>query len=261
MQEVAEILAGKGLRLAPEELDLIQYRKDLVDGTSLDDVKLLKLRAYHRAMDELNAGRAELRMPEARRKLMEHYSVPLDKVPQDLIDMTPEQLADRWRRAQRRPDEPAAAAVWSEYSEDSEWGKDWNSRSYLHCETARREMQEAFAPLPAASSQGSSAAAAAAANPWGEFGKVLLNGDPDKVQVWKPIHEYTPEYLQQQRMSRQLRSQQRQRALAFWLPLATVLGTYVVKGVRRILLRKQRRQKPGGDGVDKVQQIRSGQRG
>ena len=81
-QEIAQIVAQKQLRLDPEHEQLIEYRRRLVEGTSLDDIKILKLRAYHRAMDKLKAENAELGKPEVRRQLMEMYGVPLDKVPQ-----------------------------------------------------------------------------------------------------------------------------------------------------------------------------------
>jgi len=234
------------MRLDPDQEQLIDYRRRLVEGTSLDDIKILKLRAYHRAMDRLKAENAELNKPEVRRQLMEMYGVPLDKVPQDLIDMTPDQIADRWQRIQRAKQGGKAAAVadYSGYSDDSEWAHDWDSRSYLLSDASRRAFQQAFAPSEVSVAP---LEPASGSHPdWGEFGQILLAGDPDKAQVWAPVREYTPEFLNQQRLSRQLRAQQRQRALAFWVPLITILGTYAVKGIKRVLLNRRRRDGSAG---------------
>ena len=169
---------------------------------------------------------------------------------QELIDLTPEQLADRRRlrlgaSAPRAP--PPDPEVWSE---DSEWDPDWNSTSYLNCSTTRRELQAAVDATRAPKTRPGERAEASAAGgappssdngPWGEFGVVLFNGDPTAVREWRPVREFTPEYLEQERMKGRLRVQQRQRALAFWLPLATVFGAYAIRGIRRIMLGKARR--------------------
>lgn len=239
-------MAQKNIRLNPEQEQLIEYRRQLVEGTSLDDLKILKLRAYHRAMDKLKAENAELGKPEVRRQLMEMYGVPLDKVPQDLIDMNPEQISERWHQAQLEKG-GAEATDWSGYSEDSDWAHGWDSRSYLLCDDSRRAFQQAFSPSgvtvipePHSSASGSHDA------DWGEFGQILLEGDPKNARVWAPVREYTAEYLSQQRLTRQLRSQQRQRALAFWVPLTMLLGAYAVKGIKRVLLNRRKKDDLAG---------------
>ncbi len=75
-EEIESLEASKGVTLDPEHQRVVAYRQQLMDGTSGDDVKWLKLRAYHRAMDKLRAMNADQEAsPEARKQLMEEYEV------------------------------------------------------------------------------------------------------------------------------------------------------------------------------------------
>ncbi|GAX83561.1 hypothetical protein CEUSTIGMA_g10986.t1 [Chlamydomonas eustigma] len=245
-EEAEEIRAIKNVHLDAEEEAIIKYRKALVEGTSLDDVKLLKLRAYFNAKKELKASQQQQEV-ELRHKILEDYAVPQDKVPPELIAMTPEQLADRYKLVQhqkklQQEGSPSTAGHWEEYSEESEWAADWVSTSYLQSDAFKQQLYMAYAPRqvpPEVAHQDETAS---------EFGDVMLFGDPKNVKELKLYREYTPEYLEAQRTSLKLKAQQQQRALAFWLPLTAVLGASVLRGVRRLLLRKK-----GGPPVKKTE--------
>lgn len=239
-QEVQALRQQRDSRLPPDEEQLVRYRKQLVEGSSVDDVKWLKLRAYHRAMDQMRLQQQASNSPAAQQQRMDEYEVPLDLVPKQLLDLTPEQLADRWQGGAGTSTLVGDAV----YSEDSEWPSDWASTSYLHNDSARGQLLEAFvpqrnvrfgvslrptAPLPK--------------QPLDHFGSLAIASNA--TQPWQLVDGYTAEHLNEVAMERKLRIQQRQRSLAFWLPLAAVLGTYVVRGIRR-LMRPKGGAKGGG---------------
>jgi hypothetical protein len=226
----------QSVQLEPDEEETIRYRKALAEGTSLDDVKILKLRAYYNAKEKLKASQQQ-QQSELRQQMLEDYGVPVDKVPPELIDLTPEQLTDRWLQAQHWQQQGgrrrSTAGHWEEYSEESEWAADWTSTSYLQSDAFKQQLYMAFAPRQAGPEDIPQQEQSS------EFGDVMLFGDPKNVKEWRPYREFTPEFLEAQQTSLKLRSQQQQRALAFWLPLSAVLGASVLKGIRRLFLRKK----------------------
>jgi hypothetical protein len=243
----AELRAAAGESLDPEEEAMIRYRRDLVKGTDLEELKLLKLRAYHRVMDKQRA-RAAAASPEARRQLMEEYDLPLDAAPAGLIDMSPEQLAERWVASQQGG---SSAPAWDDplNSDVSEWAADWAATGYLTTASGRAQLVGTLGP--GAARRGAPAPAPRPQGPQPQFGDLLLHGDPSKYRVYEPTHGYTPEYLEQQQLQRKWRAQQRQRALAFWLPLGGVLGLAAVKGVRALL----RSRRAGNSGKPKKKMV------
>ncbi|KAG1664515.1 hypothetical protein FOA52_007779 [Chlamydomonas sp. UWO 241] len=244
----AELRAAAGEALDPEEEALIRYRRDLVKGTDLEELKLLKLRAYHRAMDTQRA-RAAAASPEARRQLMEEYDVPLDAVPAELIDMSPEQLAERWAASQQGG---SSAPAWDDPlldSDGSEWAADWAATGYLTSAAGRAQL---VATLGLGAARRGAPAPTPRPEPQPKFGDLLIHGDPSNYQVYEAAHGYTPEYLEQQQLQRKWRMQQRQRALAFWLPLSGVLGLAAVKGVRALL---RARRAAGDSGKPKKKKL------
>ncbi len=132
LQDVGQDQLRELERLGKEELDpaaqdAIRYRQRLAQGASHQDLTWLKLRAYHRAMDKLAlADQQERRQVEAQR--LQEYEVPTDRVPPELLHLTPAQLAARQRlavaaeqRAKQRRDAVQRILAAPEPSEESEW--------------------------------------------------------------------------------------------------------------------------------------------
>lgn len=230
-EEAAELRAAKGFRAEPGQQSLVDLRQRLSRGTSLDEMKLLKLRAYHRGVEE-RREEAKAEAEDERKALMKAFDVPLDSIPDHLIKATPEQLGARWLkaiRARRSREVRATEDSGEESAYESEWATNWASPSYLSISTARGEVQQSDHHRPLPESWDSRQAEDARNETLQAISPAIsLAG----YREWRPYCEYTPEYVSQQGLQGRVRAQRVHRSLAFWIPLCAALGASLLRRMR-----------------------------
>lgn len=223
----------------------VRYRQRLAQGTSQEDMTWLKLRAYHRAADQLRAER-EQEKHERQRMRMEEHEVPVDRVPAELLDihMTPAQLEERRKQAaMARSRQVSQAAVnMSAQESSSDDGFDPNSvtagvgnahaddpklraefLSAVHSALAGMGLlQPANAPI-ASTSDSTSGGGVSRDGASEESSDDYFTLAPRATRS-TPQTIYTEAYLRERELRTRLRQQQQQRALAFWASLVTVSG-------------------------------------
>jgi len=276
---VAALEAAKGQRLAPAAEARVRARRALAEGAPAEEVKWLKLKAYHRGVARLRqeaaADAADARSPAA----LAARGVPLD-VP-GAADLAAPPLEWLQRQLQKRGpaagDGAAAAVAAAERATrgglgagssgagsgggrrraapaaDSEWDPSWEAAGYdarhPHVRAALREALGA-APAPAApeSPAAASSSSAAAAAKGGEGPAAALSGRPAGTVVrrgpqagWQAV--YTPAAARQRTLARRLDLQQRRGRQAFWGGLLAVLGASGLQWLMR-----RRRERGGGGG-------------
>ena len=246
-EEAAELRAAKGFEADPPLQSLVDLRHRLSKGTSLDEIKLLKLRAYHRGVEERRAA-AKAEAEAEMKARMQDYKVPLDAIPEELINLTPEQLGVRWLKANRSLENGGGVETREASEIESEWAPGWNSaQSYLSSAASREEiLQSILQPFVSHynrrgenvdKSDGDEGMDST--NGGGSLG---LYGDPDRYQQWQPYNEYTPGYLRQQEIHKRVTAQRVQRSLAFWIPLVAALGASLLRRITKRGKKQGKRQ-------------------
>ncbi|KAJ9512571.1 hypothetical protein QJQ45_018931 [Haematococcus lacustris] len=114
----------------PQEQQDAEYRTQLARGTDPREMTWLKLRAYHRAINQYENHVAAVEGLEAKQRLQD-YQVPTDLVPAQLLQLSPEELLASSKltsiedhRAART--EAAAAAVAAAAGEQSGVSGGWH---------------------------------------------------------------------------------------------------------------------------------------
>lgn len=219
----------------PDKAALIEARKKLVKGRSLEELKWMKLHAYYRAMEMIRAERGREPNTEEREDYLARQGVPLHLVSAKEFDMKPEEVVQMMEQKQAEAAAKGTRASEGEgekssmlsldsitESEVADWTPDWRVQSYFthpECQWSLLQgLASAFASVSGKGGQTDS-----------ELGEETLEVEiPFVAQT-----TYTPNYLQQQKLRRFRRQQSAQRRLAFWLSLATVLGVSVYRSWRR----------------------------
>jgi hypothetical protein len=229
----------------PEQAAIVRYRQRLAEGASHKDLTWLKLRAYHRAMSELRADQEQQRS-EAHAQRLQAYQVPTDRIPAELLDLTPEQLAERRKLAamasskrsrSSRSKSEAAPTTTQQPAEQQQQ----EASSSAPAQTGPR--RNPYLPSPQVIAAGVAAAfqelhgkdgggGAASQSSQGSqsttdaAGQAASSSRADTDRP-KPRTVYTAEYLEEMRLQKEIASQQRQRSLAFWLSLSCVVGGWM----------------------------------
>jgi hypothetical protein len=236
----------------PEQAAIVRYRKGLAEGASHKELTWLKLRAYHRAKSELRAEQ-EKQQSETHAQRLQAYQVPTDRIPPELLDLTPEQLAERRKLA------AMASGKSSRAGRSSSQQRSKSEATSTSSSQPAEQQQEASSSAPAPASTAPSrnpylpspqiiAAGVAAAfqelrgssegagdasqssqdreQPRDEMQSAGQGTSSSRVEAdrLKPRTVYTAEYLEELRLQKEIASQQTQRTLAFWLSLSCVVG-------------------------------------
>mmetsp|Transcript_13918 Transcript_13918/g.24392 ORF Transcript_13918/g.24392 Transcript_13918/m.24392 type:complete len:347 (-) Transcript_13918:595-1635(-) len=223
------------------QADLVRYRQQLAEGASHQDMTWLKLRAYHRAMAQLRADQAHAKA-ELDMDRLQAYEVPTDRVPADLLNLTPKQLAERRRlaelasaKAKQQQQQSHAQRLLSlpEPSEESEWEI---PPSVLLAGASVTSLSS----LPVSAVQGVLHALRRHRGGLHVLQQELVPQQEDLPQepgsevqprVFQTV--YAPAYLEQQRLDKFMRRQRQQRTAAFWVGLLTVSGLSLLRFLRR----------------------------
>ena len=245
-EKIKQLQAFKDYKVQPDEQEAVRYRQRLVEGADHADVTWLKLRAYHRAVDQLRAEKAAVTQEE-HQQLMRAYEVPVDKVPQELLDMTPAQLAERRMLAATAASRRGAGGLKAQrsllpsedISTESEWPAEVLRPVAAQQGVFRPSVLASFAAgvasafsdtiRPPASTSSHGVPAAATGEGEGPSPQVAAAPAPPKREL-RTI--YTQSYLDETALRRQIRNQKTQRRLAFWLSFLTVTGACMCVYVR-----------------------------
>lgn len=240
-EEVAALEAAKSLQLSPAERAAIEKRQQLVEGRPLEEVRWLKLKAYHRALDKLRARQDEAAAARTSPEYLAAHGAPLDVVPAADILQTPAAFAAAQQgapaqhsvgflaRIGRSRPSPSGIARSGD-AEDSEWA--YEADSYAQHTYVFDSLADGFECLRVPR-----AAAAAAEDGFKDAsgsGRDAADGATGQRTI------YTADYLKRKELAEQVARQQRRSAQAFWLPL---LGALSASGLRWLWRRRQQRAK------------------
>lgn len=200
--------------------DTVRYRQALAQGTRPEDMTWLKLRAYHRAMNELKAVDKEQGGADGVFGAEEPAEPTIEELSnrQRVAQMARTLLA---RRARQRQDAVQRILSQPDPSEESEWVAP-QPAPLLSPAAAQGviaslcEHQGSIRVLPAVPEQG----------PAAPVPEAETQPATEHAQIVRPAARtvYTQTYLDQQALRRKVQRQQRQRSAAFWLSLLTVSG-------------------------------------
>lgn len=264
LEEDEELQEAKNIPPPHEKLkEEVVYRRRLVEGTTPQDLTWLKLKAYHRGMDTLqamreapaNAPALHLQQQQQQPDRSPHSSSPQPDhaAPAAAHNTQPSSSSsaaagssstptashqDQQRQAYTshiNANVAAAAAAASvsrirqllqiEYSEDSEWAAEWSSTSYLDPPPFRDFTQARLAERE------QSAAAEQAA-------QLQQQHHQQQLQIRNGRRTlYTPEFLQEKALLEKAAQQQRQRSGVFWASMGVAVAVYGLRWVKRRLFK------------------------
>lgn len=197
-------------QLDPEQRRIIDSRRQLVEGTPLEDVKWLKLKAYHQAMRQLQPVKAQAAAASSGQPL-----------PQAAGGEASNSGTSSSRLGQGAADDT-----------ESEWAPGWDSRQYLRPQELRQHPL-----LAAVSARLLGKAAKPAPQPASGSGA-------RHAEALRPYRRYTQEHLALQERERQLAAHRRQKGLLFCGGLAAVAVYELVRMLRRRSKGSKGRQPP-----------------
>ncbi|KAJ9512795.1 hypothetical protein QJQ45_028990 [Haematococcus lacustris] len=276
-EALAELQEAMDRKPDPQDQQDAEYRTQLARGTDPREMTWLKLRAYHRAMNQYENHVAAVEGLEAKQRLQD-YQVPTDLVPAQLLQLSPEELLasskltsiEDHRAARTEAAAAAAAAAGEQSGVSGGWhGAGAGYTTEAAGESRSRRIADQYGISADEWRQGLAAAFPSLLQPhmppWqqqqleeeeeeGSGGegppeqqglvqevRVLLpysNPPRSKPRAMEPRTIYTEAYLAEQALLRQWRQQSRQRTLAFWSGLGTVSGSYLLRWLWRKLVRK-----------------------
>lgn len=266
LEEDAELEQAKNIPPPhPQFKEEVVYRRRLVNGTTPKDLTWLKLKAYHRGMDTLQAMREAPANPPAHHVLQQQQqsarsppssssSSPLDHnsaaaaaythpsssssaaAGSSGTPSTSHQEQQRQAYSSHINANVAAAAAAAsvsrirhllqiEYSEDSEWAAEWSSTSYLDPPPFRNFTQARLAEREQF----------AAAEEAAEFEQRHLEQQLEIRSARRTI--YTPEFLQEKALLDKAAQQQRQRSGVFWASMGVAVAVYGLRWAKRRLFK------------------------
>lgn len=204
-------------------------------GRTIEDVKWLKLHAYHRGMQTLRAMDAEAATGPEREQYLASKGAPLDVVPQPLLDMTPGQWVER---AESRGAQRGGGGVGGEGEEasSSEWEVGWDAPTWQRSPLMLAALSNALAGALGGSGSGAQAGTASqaasskrdAADSGGGAMAVAAAGRPTA-----PQSVYTVAHQERLRRRRAVTSAARERKQAFWLGFAATAGVSTARWLWR----------------------------
>eukprot|EP00798_Chlamydomonas_sp_ICE-L_P017139 gene17139-23443_t len=218
--QIAELEALREARLPEDYEEVVRYRKELVSGTAAEEIKWLKLRAYHRGQAILRAREAAASKPESVQATLDEYQVPVDVVPAELLDLSPAEIAHKHASNQRKS-LPQASSL--PYSEDSEWDPEWQATSHLTPSLALSFAQLLREQLYPAAPQ-----AVEEVDPEMTWEKWAAEGRAWPAEM-VATRAYTPEFIDSLRNEIKMRKQQRLKRRAFLVPLVTITVVHLWK--------------------------------
>eukprot|EP00200_Dunaliella_tertiolecta_P014613 CAMPEP_0202393840 /NCGR_PEP_ID=MMETSP1127-20130417/93119_1 /ASSEMBLY_ACC=CAM_ASM_000462 /TAXON_ID=3047 /ORGANISM="Dunaliella tertiolecta, Strain CCMP1320" /LENGTH=375 /DNA_ID=CAMNT_0048996435 /DNA_START=14 /DNA_END=1141 /DNA_ORIENTATION=- len=250
-EEIEGLARMRDAPIDPEKQEEVRYRQQLAEGTQPKDLTWLKMRAYYRGAERIRAER-DARNAQAEAERLAAYGVPTDKVPPEALNLTATQAAQRHklqlavaaanaRRARGSQDKDLLSDDSLELSSsESEWPQQQQQQQQ---QPLSPELRAALsAQLAAYAAQRSQGMPVTPSAPDHGVGTLTQQQQQQQQQESDRQQEatdrrlrtvYTEAYLQQQQLSRRVQQQQQQRTLAFWVSLATVSGTYLVRMLRR----------------------------
>ncbi|MEW5297564.1 MAG: hypothetical protein WDW38_006735 [Sanguina aurantia] len=247
-EEDAEMQEAKNIPLDESLKQEVVYRRRLVQGTTPQDLTWLKLKAYHRGMDTLQALRQA--PPDSQHQHSHSSSSPADhSTPQAAHDSHPSTTSaaadpsstpagSSHQQQQRQAysthinaNVAAAAAAASvarirqllqiDYSEDSEWDAEWSSTSYLNpppfrefTQARRAEKEQLAAAVQQAEQQ--------------------QHQQQQRLELKHARRTlYTPEFLQERALLEKASQQRQQRSSVFWGSMGVALAVCGLRWVKR----------------------------
>lgn len=258
----AELEAAKQLTLPQDAQAAVQKRQQLVQGQQLEEVKRLKLKAYHRFMDKLQAVKDIQDKQETSDLSLALHGAPIDVVSADDVFQSPADVVHQQARQQdldsgfsyptslqarqeaNRPrDCCSPGTLEQQQQKQQQMSSSDDSDVDEQCRKVERGKYSQYVLgglalrlgiRPAAEMQQRLPSASATS----ELGPTQQYGDASGHIALKTV--YTPQMLQRQRLAEKLAFQRRRSKQAFLVPL---LGMLCVSGYRWV-----RRRRTGGKG-------------
>jgi hypothetical protein len=251
-EEIMELEQLKG-PIDPELARKVEQRRQLVAGKPLEDVKWLKHKAYYRAMQRLHAAR-EAEAKEEREQYLTAKGAPLDAVPADIIDLSPQQYVERAKQVLKHEAAAAEAAMGPSSSNNQQqqeeapepWDTRWTAPGYDKHPQVVAQLAAAVAEmgwwgLPITRRQHILQLQKQQQQGFNEATEALSNSESsEEADVYvaqyhppAPFQAYTPEYLAKINRREAAQRYQRRKQQAFWLSLGAVFGTSMIQWLRR----------------------------
>ena len=265
-EEIMELEKLKG-PTDPELAKKVEQRRQLVAGRPLEDVRWLKHKAYYRAMQRLHAARED-EAQEQREQYLASKAAPLDAVPADIIDLSPQQYLERAKQIVKDEAAAAQAAMGTSSSHQQQqqqeggsedWDMRWTAPGYdkhphVVAQLAAAVAEMGWWGLPASRQQYLKQQQQDSSETSEELSTSESEATEADMYIYHspaPYQAYTPEYLAKIHRREAAQRYQQRKQQAFWVSLGAVLGSAAVRWYMR-------RGKGKNGGKQQQQQQRQG---